>query len=131
MTDVNGNKVKLSDMKGKPVVINFWATWCYYCKQEMPDFNQVYQEYGDDVVFMMVNMTDGYQETVDMAKAYIAEKGFVFPVYFDTDLEASIAYAVTGLPTTYFVDANGTLVTYASGAISAETLKKGISMITD
>ena len=80
---------------------------------------------------MMVNLTDGSRETVDGAKAFIEGKGYEFPVYFDTDYEAAIAYAVTSLPTTYFVDADGTLVTYAKGAISAETLKQRISMITD
>ncbi len=131
VTDYNGNKVKLSDMRGKPVVVNFWATWCYYCKEEMPDFEQMYKKYGNDVVFMMVDMTDGGQETVAGAKKHVEENGYTFPVYFDTDLEAAYAYSVTSLPATYLIDSNGDLVAHASGMINAEALEQGISMILD
>lgn len=130
VTDYNGNKVKLSDLKGKPVVINFWATWCHYCTTEMPDFNEVYQKYEGEVQFMMVNMTDGVDETVAKAKSHIESKGYTFPVYFDTEFEAANAYSVTGLPLTYFVDSDGNLIAHARGAINAETLEKGISMIS-
>ena len=58
VTDENGKEVKLSDFKGKPAVLNFWATWCYYCKEEMPDFNTAYKKYPE-VQFLMVNATDG------------------------------------------------------------------------
>lgn len=129
--DKNGNEVKLSDMKGKPVVINFWATWCYFCKSEMPDFDEVYQQYGDDVVFMMINVTDGVQDTVDTAKAYMEENGYTFPAYFDTKLEATYAYGASSLPVTYFVDAEGEIVARAMGAITAEKLKQGINMMTE
>ncbi|MBP3544577.1 MAG: TlpA family protein disulfide reductase, partial [Lachnospiraceae bacterium] len=61
--DAEGNEVKLSDMRGKPVVVNFWASWCGPCKMEMPEFEEVYKELGDEVHFMMVNLTDGWQET--------------------------------------------------------------------
>ncbi len=77
--DVNGNEVSLSDYKGKPVVLNFWATWCYYCKEEMPDFNKAYKEYPD-VQFLMVNATDGVQETKEKAMQYVKDEGFDFPV---------------------------------------------------
>ena len=127
--DKNGNEVKLSSLRGKPVVVNFWASWCYYCKVEMPDFEKVYKEYGDEVVFMMVNMTDS-SETVDVAKKFIDSNGYTFPVYFDTKSEAAIAYSVTGLPATYLIGANGDLVAHAPGAIDAATLREGISLIT-
>ena len=88
VVDADGREVKLSDFRGKPTVVNFWATWCGYCKQEMPDFEEVYLEMGDEVNFLMVNMTDGSRETVEMASTYIADSGYTFPVYYDTQMEA-------------------------------------------
>ena len=128
--DGEGNEVQLSDYFGKPIVLNFWATWCYYCKVEMPDFDKAYEKYPD-VQFLMVNATDGVQETVESAKEYIEQEGFRFDVFFDTELEAVSAYYVTGFPTTFFIDENGDLVTYGSGMLDLETLEKGIQMITE
>lgn len=128
--DEEGNEVKLSDFRGKPVVLNFWATWCYYCKVEMPDFDKAYEKYPD-VQFLMVNATDGVQETMAVAKEYIEQEGFRFDVFFDTELDAVSAYYVTGFPSTFFIDENGSLVTRSSGMLDYETLEKGIQMITE
>ena len=130
VTDTDGNAVRLTDKIGKPVVLNFWASWCPPCKAEMPDFNEAYEEWGDTVAFMMVNMTDGGRETVETAKSFIEKEGFSFPVYFDTEYEAAIAYSATSLPVTYFIDADGYLIARAMGMIDAETLEKGIGLIT-
>lgn len=127
--DMQGNDVYLSSFKGKPVVLNFWASWCPPCKQELPDFDNAYNEYKDKIEFMMVNMTDGMQETEKSAKDYLAGQEYSFPVYFDVYLECAYGYAVRGLPTTFFIDAQGNIVTYAVSMLDAATLKKGIDMI--
>lgn len=128
--DENGNKVKLSDFKGQPVVLNFWATWCYYCKVEMPDFELARENYPG-VKFLMVNATDGVRETVEKAKKYVSDKGFGFDIYFDTESQAQTAYGISGYPTTVLIDKDGYVVGMAPGMIDYETLVKGINMILE
>lgn len=129
--DVEGNAVSLSSMQGKPVVVNFWASWCGPCKSEMPDFQKAYEQHGEAVHFMIVNMTDGMQETQEKAKAYVDKQGFTFPVYYDMDMDAAMTYGVNTIPATYFVAADGSLIARANGAISLATLEKGLSMIME
>ncbi len=129
--DREGKTVRLSDLRGKPVVLNFWASWCGPCKQEMPSFEAAYKKYGADVHFVMVDLTDGQNETVETAKQLIDALGYTFPIYFDTEGEAAVAYAVRSIPATYFINARGEAVTYAVGELEAELLEKGIGMILD
>ena len=128
--DLEGNEVHLSDFSGKPVILNFWASWCGPCKMEMPDFHEKYLELGDEIYFLMVNMTDGSRETVDSASKFIAEQEYTFPVFYDTESDASAAYGVYSLPTTFFIDAEGYAIAQAIGAINMDTLEKGIAMIS-
>ena len=125
--DADGNAVQLSDYFGKPLVLNFWASWCGPCKSEMPAFQQAYEQ-EDGVQFLLVNMTGGRETQAD-AEALLAQEGYTFPVLFDLDLDAAMTYGVTALPTTYFLDAEGNLVAWAQGAINEETLQQGLEMI--
>jgi len=129
--DLEGNTQKLSDFRGKPVILNFWASWCGPCKMEMPDFDEMYQTYGDQVHFLMVNLTDGSQETVETASSFIAEQGYTFPVYFDTEQSGAIAYGVNAVPVTYFVDAEGNFVAWQQGVLTAQTLQIGMDMLLE
>ena len=127
--DPDGNAVTLESFRGKPVIINFWATWCGYCVMEMPDFQAAYEEFGDQIHFMMINVTDGFQETETVARAFVAGRGFTFPVYYDLDLSAANAYGVGSMPVTYFIDAEGMAVAYGRGALDAASLRQGIDML--
>ena len=127
--DWEGNMVKLSDFFGKPIVLNFWASWCPPCKAELPDFDDACKKYDGEVVFLMVNMTDNQMETVEVAKDFIKTYGYDFPVYFDVDYEAAMVYGVRSIPQTYFINAEGETVATATGMISAAQLEQGIGMI--
>ena len=127
--DSEGSAVTLESLRGKPVILNFWATWCGYCVMEMPDFQEAFETYGDQIHFMMVNVTDSYQEIQEKAASFIAEKGFTFPVYYDLELSATSAYGVSAMPVTYFIDAQGNFVAWGQGALDAAALQQGIDML--
>ena len=128
VTDADGNNVKLSDFNGKPVVLNFWATWCYYCKVEMPDFNEAYKEYPD-VQFLMVNATGTRGETVESAKAFIEQENYEFPIFFDTQHDALRTYGVSSYPQTIFIDKDGNIVSRRVGMLTKDVLEQNIEMI--
>ncbi len=115
--------VTLYEKLSKPTVVNFWATWCPPCQSEMPAFNELYKEYGDDIEFMMINLTDGQRDTVANVKTFITENGYDFPVYYDMDMNASATYGVSSIPMTVFIDSDGNLISYKVGAISEDDLK--------
>ena len=127
--DAAGNSVKLSDFKGKPVVLNFWASWCPPCKGEMPDFNEVYAKEKGKVQFLMINMTDGQQETQKTASNFVKSKGFSFPIYFDSEQQAADVYGISAIPATWFISKDGIVLNSYEGAIDKDTLTKEIEAI--
>lgn len=124
--NADGSEVKLSDSFGKPIVVNFWATWCSPCRSELPAFNTLYEEYGGEVEFMMVNLTDGSRETVSGVKRFSEKLGYTFPVYYDITSDAAKAYTIYSIPTTLFIAADGTLQAAHTGSMTESTLKEYI-----
>ncbi|MDR0382326.1 MAG: TlpA family protein disulfide reductase [Oscillospiraceae bacterium] len=128
--DAEGGGVSLSALQGKPVVVNFWASWCPPCVSEMADFNRVYEETGDDIHFMMVDLVGG-RETRESGEAYVTEQGFTFPVYYDLEQDAALTYGITAIPTSLFLDAQGNVVTGTQGAIDEETLRAVVEFLLE
>jgi len=124
--DDAGNPVSLKDMRGKPVVVNFFASWCGPCKMEMPYFDEFYHLYGDQVTFMMVNLCAFGNDTKENGKKMVEAGGWTFPVYFDSDGDAALKYAIRSMPTTIFVSPEGELKGRHTGVISREDLEATI-----
>lgn len=129
MTDADGKTVSISDLSGKPTVINFWASTCPYCIDEMPYFDEMYKEYGDDINFVMLDIIGFNGETEDDGRAFIEENGYSFPVYYDTEMDAAYTLGLRSLPMTLFLDSDGNMTAMANGRIDKETIQKGINMI--
>ena len=129
VTDGEGNEVKLSDFRGKGVVLNFWASWCGPCKSEMPHFQAAYEQYGEEVQFLMVNMSTAFGDSQANAEALVSEGGYTFPVYYDTGAECAYSYGINAIPVTVFIDANGNLVSMKTGAMNAADLDRRIQTI--
>ena len=129
--DREDNEIHFSDRltEGRPIVLNFWASWCPPCRAGMPNFDRGYQEFGEEVTFMMVNLTDGRRETKEIAIEYIEGEGYTFPIYFDTEASASSAYGVRGIPVTFFIDRNGDVVNVVTGQMSESVLRAEIEGI--
>lgn len=127
--DENGQEVSLLSKVGKPLVVNFWASWCPPCREEMPRMQKLYDELGDEVEFMMINMTDQTNELPEQVKQYLKEQNLTIPVYYDTHQDAAYRYTISVLPTTFFIDSEGYIIAHAKGALDEETLRYGIGMI--
>ena len=120
-----GEPMKLTALAaGKPFVLNFWATWCPYCIDEMPDYLQMYHDYSDRVNFAFVDVTDGKRETQPKAEAWLRDNGMTeLPAYFDTSLDAVRAFGAASYPYTVVVDADGAIQFARPGRIDASLIR--------
>jgi peroxiredoxin len=116
LENLNGEKVSLSDYAGQNVILNFWATWCGYCKMQLPYIEEVYEKYSDTgLTVLAVNA----RESFNQAKQYIEDKGFTFPVLLDTNGTVNQLYCVPALPATLFINSNGIVKYGKAGAFSS------------
>ncbi|MGM8216244.1 redoxin domain-containing protein [Bacillaceae bacterium W0354] len=106
LRDLDGNLVRLSDLRGKKVFLNFWASWCGPCKAEMPHMQDFYEKYSDEVEIIAVNVT-GSEVNSSNVKKFVDDYELTFPVLLDDTNEVSVTYLALQLPTTYFINSDG------------------------
>lgn len=129
-TDLNEPMHLTAIADGRPLVMNFWATWCPYCVQEMPDYQQIYNEYKDRVSFAFIDSVGGKGETAEKALAWLRQNGFEgLPAYFDNDREASSAYGAWSLPTSVIVSAKGEILDISAGAIDPNLMRRALDSL--
>lgn len=115
---LTGETVKLSNLKGKKVMLNFWATWCPPCKAEMPEMEQFSKQAGDDVVILAVNI----DPQLDV-QGFVNENKITFPVLLDAEGKVNEAYQVLSIPTTYFINSQGVIKNKFTGSMTLDVMK--------
>lgn len=118
MTDFEGKRFDLSEYEGKPLVVNFWASWCPNCIAEMPDFEKVHQATAGDIGFLGINQSDAAGAARDLAR----QTGVTYRLASDPQGEIFQAFGGNGMPTTVFIDASGNVVDVVVGQLSKDTL---------
>jgi len=112
LESMDDSEIRLSDLRGRPVVVNFWATWCKPCRQEMPRFVEAYDQHADEgLVVVAVNM----QEGKGIVRPFAEDYGMDFPIAVDRDGEVGDRYRLLGLPTTYFIGRDGVIRSVYTG----------------
>jgi len=126
MKTLDGDTVTLSSLEGKKVLVNFWASWCGPCLDEMPEIEEIHQEYGDNVEILAVNMTVT-EKNVEAVEKFVEEHGLSFPILLDESNKTNSTYEVLSLPTSYFIDTEGIIRHKYIGAMTLEYIKEQLN----
>ena len=117
--------VRLSDFRGTPVVLNWYASWCGPCRREIPDFQKAYEALDGEVVFLGVNLQEDADRAVGLLDVFAAD----YPALLDIDGEVAVHYRIPGMPTTFFIDADGVVRSMGAGLIVEEVLVEELAKI--
>jgi peroxiredoxin len=120
LQNLKGETVRLSDYQGKPVLVNFWATWCAPCKLEMPNFQKYYEKYPGQFEILAIE----YGEPVDTVSRFARDMGLTFPILSDPDAKVHALYRFLGYPTSYIIDQKGVLRFQHVGLMDEDALEK-------
>lgn len=123
LESLDGERITLSSFAGQIVVLNFWATWCPPCREEMPDFQATYEKYKDrGVVFLGIDIAENRAEV----ESFIRDYGITYTILLDFSSEVANLYGINAIPTTYILDIDGTVLFSQVGALSADQLSAQI-----
>lgn len=126
LSDLSGQNVSLNDLKGKAVLINFWATWCYPCREEMDDLQAIYDKYKDKgVVVLGINVREGEGVVKEFAKRF----NITYPLLLDEDGKVSDAYNVFGIPSSLFIDKEGVIRDTVMGQMDEEMIAEKVNKL--
>jgi cytochrome c biogenesis protein CcmG, thiol:disulfide interchange protein DsbE len=128
LESLDGRQVSLAELRGRPILINFWATWCPPCRAEMPDLQEVSRAYENaGLVVLGLNL----QESRDDVQRYADTLGLTFPLLLDRDGVVATHYNLTALPTSYFIDRDGIVRDRYIGPLTAKGLRSKVAKIVD
>lgn len=135
LVDQFGNTHTLSDYKGKTIFLNFWATWCPPCRAEMPEIQEIYEDYGnneEDVIILGIASPNyGREGSAEEIAAFLAENEYTYPVVMDEGGLSAYTYGVSAYPTTFMIDAEGNVFGYVSGQITKDIMNSIITQTID
>lgn len=118
---LEGHAISLNELRGQPILVNVWASWCAPCRAEMPAMQRVYEAYREQgFTILAVNATN--QDSLNNAAGFVSEHNLTFPILIDSTGEVSMAYQVRSLPTSFFVDQNGIIQEIVIGGPVSEAL---------
>ncbi|MBP2239460.1 peroxiredoxin [Cytobacillus eiseniae] len=123
LEDLNGNPIKLNDYKGKAILLNFWATWCPPCKDEMPHMEKLYQKYNNDgFEILAVNVMTSEKDPKNV-NHFIEDYQLTFPIPIDEKGIVFHDYAILGYPTSFFIDSDGVIRKKVMGPVNEEEME--------
>lgn len=120
---LDGETIRLSDYRGKVVFLNFWATWCPPCLVEMPEMQKLYEQEGDDLEIIGIDLTHTEDAVEDVA-AFMDEHGYAWPIALDQKGDVTLAYRTLDIPTSFFIDQNGIIREIHQGPMTLETMTR-------
>lgn len=127
LTTIQGEERTLSNYRGRPVILNFWATWCPPCRAEIPFFQQSQLKYNGRAIIWGIDQA----EPLSLVAPFVAELAMTYPILLDLESEVSDSYRVIALPTTFFIDSNGVLQKVHPGIISQGVLEDEIEKLLE
>ncbi|MBU5594127.1 TlpA family protein disulfide reductase [Amphibacillus sp. MSJ-3] len=126
LTTLSGDEVSLSDYRGQPLMLNFWATWCPPCRAEMPDMEKFYQ--NTDVEILAINLTDT-EADINEVQEFVDKYDLTFPILLDEAIEVAMIYAIQPIPTSFMIDSEGIIRFKTSGPLTYEQMMQVLEEI--
>lgn len=126
LPDINGDMISLSDYQGENIYLNFWASWCEPCNDEMPAIEEIYQEYNNKGIVLLTINTGEDRATVE---EYMKTNGYTFPVLLDLEMDVARQYKTASIPVSFFINKEGKIVITKEGLMSEEEMRDAIAKL--